>query len=718
MGQAWSPPAAGDITIAHLSDLHLGCPGTGESWALVSNFLKDKVRPALVLVSGDLVDTPDPALYQDAQAKLAALGAPVFVCAGNHDRHARGNRLRRWLTPREWFGGPRHTDALLDKTFAGLILLPHESRTIAIGTPDNTWSIGLMGVDSSTEADWSARGYVPSKHFEIIREQTKGKEWDLCIFAVHHHLISVQRLESARQKKLTDLANLTCLVNSGSLLEVLADSRVDLVLHGHEHMHNWGMYGTLAGSRGRVRVIGAGSATGNETLAGGAESRISFNLIVLSPRKTGVLKRVVRGATEWEVADEVRLFNAIDVRQSWLRRKYPAVELDRELVKYVQLTRERDVLVRWLFNGWVVDKPTFTHPVTSWNGELDRASLQACVRTQDGFEVVLRHPELRVAKPQAQGPRYQLEFDVPPSHRDKPVTVELSYRWAGAATLTEAEVEALQQEGKDVEPLRQSGYEFSTVWAPGPLASAELVISVPVEYAPQEVDVRVTQDPGGGRCPSEEAELRPAIRVLARGSYSLRIPYPRTGRDYTLVWKPIPDAAIPGGPQDPRYQSRVRELAEPLLEAFSGPLTGTELDGSASAALYVQLPNQTIIERVGWRDILAPVAGRAQPQIHYNLNRLSVLSLAWRGVLLEVRGRPETAQQALELGFADNETGLICLPLRFSFGWTNPPPLACVRIGVFGGRAQELLVSGNDARLWQLLSAGSTALLSRLFREV
>src|SRR6202035_3146163 len=149
-------------------------------------------------------------------------------------------------------------------------------------------------------------------------------------------------------------------------------------------------------------------------------------------------------------------------------------------------------------------------------------------------EVTLRHPEVVAVKPGSGNARYELQFTVPESHRCRPIAIEMSYCWAGAGTLTQPEVEALQHEGPAYERLRQDGLEFSTIWAPAPLASAELMISLPSEYAPQDVDVRVAQDPGGEDCPSEAAELRTKIRVLAAGVYSLRIPFPRTNREYTL----------------------------------------------------------------------------------------------------------------------------------------------------------------------------------------
>jgi predicted phosphodiesterase len=709
MTTKWKSPQLEDVVVAHISDLHLGAPKSNETWKLVSKFLIESVKPQLVIVTGDLVDTPDEALYDDARTKLDALNVQYFVCPGNHDRHYRGNRFR-WLK----FLNPGPVGALMDQKFGDRLLHPGNPRSLELGSQNNKWKVGLFGVDSSLNADYSARGHVESDIFDVIRSATKSQDWDLSIFAIHHHLLSVRELERSRQGSLSDLANLTCLLNSGSLLEVLANSRVDIVLHGHEHAHNWGVYGTLADGQPRVKVIGAGSVTGNKTGHGAAEERISLNLLCLSPQKVGTLQRIVRNPVEWAVVDQVTLFDGVDVRRSWLSRMYPGEPLNREVVKYVQFTRERDVFVRWLFTRWPITGSSFSHPVTSWNGELDRQSLCAAMRTAEGHELVIGYPEVRSeAKANA---RHDISFDVPHSHQNTPLTIELSYRWVAAATLTAAELEALQDEVA-VEPLREAGYEFSTIWAPAPLAAAQIIISLPPEFSPNTVDVQVSQDPGQEQCPSEAAELKPTVRVLAAGSYSLRIPYPRTNRDYTLVWRPVQAAAVSEAPETERYLQVIRAQATNLLDSFCGILSDSALSG-ASVTLYVEAAKPSMMQNIASRRVGPDQSVQSALPAYYDLRKLSVVSLAWRGALTEVRERPHDFEAAIELGFVDSEEGLVCVPLRFSFGWTNPPPLAVIRIGVSRGAEQKLLSENSNAKLWALLSAASTAMLSRLFREV
>ena len=88
-------PADDHTLIGHISDLHFGSAHADDVWRSVSKFLVDTVRPNLLLITGDLVDTPKARLYEHAKTALDNLRIPYYVCAGNHDRHLKGNVSRR-----------------------------------------------------------------------------------------------------------------------------------------------------------------------------------------------------------------------------------------------------------------------------------------------------------------------------------------------------------------------------------------------------------------------------------------------------------------------------------------------------------------------------------------------------------------------------------------------------------------------------------------------
>ena len=88
----------GTIRIAHISDPHFGSSLQLPVWLDACKYLNETLKPHLVLVTGDIVHTPDKHLYKYAKTeldKLKTIGAnpttSYIVCAGNHDRHPYGN---------------------------------------------------------------------------------------------------------------------------------------------------------------------------------------------------------------------------------------------------------------------------------------------------------------------------------------------------------------------------------------------------------------------------------------------------------------------------------------------------------------------------------------------------------------------------------------------------------------------------------------------------
>ena len=235
----WLDPGPRETVVAHISDLHFGSKnGARDSgpWPVLRDFLTKKVQPHLLLFTGDIVDTPNERLYKEAYNEIERLAqdlkAPYYVCPGNHDRHLKGNVVRRFI-PRRLRA---NTSALFDQEF-GAQVLPHTKLTVAKAGPHGL-TFGLLGIDSSRNADYFARGYIEPRILQQVRSAvgSLASDVDLVIVLVHHHLLAVRRLEEGNRGQLQNLANATSLVNSGSFLETLAKSHVDLVLHGHEHL--------------------------------------------------------------------------------------------------------------------------------------------------------------------------------------------------------------------------------------------------------------------------------------------------------------------------------------------------------------------------------------------------------------------------------------------------------------------------------------------------
>ena len=139
------------IRILHLSDLHFGMPRQETVWPSFCEYIRDEVRPHLVLVTGDVVDTPRKKLYRRAKECLDQLRPPGVgtgyqgyrVCPGNHDRHFRGNalgRLGEWFTPSSW------VNLRFDNTFTGLIATPGQPLPFTLNDEEGS-SSGLSRMD-------------------------------------------------------------------------------------------------------------------------------------------------------------------------------------------------------------------------------------------------------------------------------------------------------------------------------------------------------------------------------------------------------------------------------------------------------------------------------------------------------------------------------------------------------------------------------------------
>ena len=73
------------LDLVHITDTHIGQPGADAQLAAVVAHLQAGPDLQAVLATGDLVDTPEDAIYQDLARLLRPLPAPVLALPGNHD---------------------------------------------------------------------------------------------------------------------------------------------------------------------------------------------------------------------------------------------------------------------------------------------------------------------------------------------------------------------------------------------------------------------------------------------------------------------------------------------------------------------------------------------------------------------------------------------------------------------------------------------------------
>jgi 3',5'-cyclic AMP phosphodiesterase CpdA len=259
------------FTLAHLSDPHLAplpAPRLGElagkrafgylNWtrnrkrfhrrdvldAVVSDMQEQ--GPDHIAVTGDLVNLALEAEFAPARAWLESVGPPdrVTVIPGNHDAYVRATRHRF----AEVFGSYLDND----EARAGGAPFPSLRRR---------GPLALVSVSSAVPTPplmatgWLGRGQLDA--LERMLERLAAEQV-FRVLLIHHPLRS-----DARAKRLTDAPGLRALLRRHG---------VELVLHGHDHLHSiiW-----VDGPNGRIPAIGVPSAS---ALAHGLHPAAAYNL--------------------------------------------------------------------------------------------------------------------------------------------------------------------------------------------------------------------------------------------------------------------------------------------------------------------------------------------------------------------------------------------------------------------------------------------------------
>jgi 3',5'-cyclic AMP phosphodiesterase CpdA len=229
--------------------------------ALVSDMRAQ--APDHIAVTGDLVNLALEAEFGPSRAWLESVGAPdrVTVIPGNHDAYV---RVTRHLFAQAW-GSYLNSDDAAGRggTFPSLRRrgpLALISLSSAIPTPP------LMATGTL--------GHIQLRELERLLEQLAAEQ-AFRVLLVHHPLRSDSRI-----KRLTD---------SSQLLALLGQHGVELVLHGHDHVHStiW-----IEGPKGSIPAVGVPSAS---ALAHGHYPAAAYNLFSIE-----------RDGAAWRVEQTVR----------------------------------------------------------------------------------------------------------------------------------------------------------------------------------------------------------------------------------------------------------------------------------------------------------------------------------------------------------------------------------------------------------------------------
>jgi 3',5'-cyclic AMP phosphodiesterase CpdA len=203
-------------------------------------------QPDHIAVSGDLVNLALEAEFAPARAWLQSVGAPdrVSMVPGNHDAYVRATQHRFAETWRSYLDG--------DSAPEGSVPFPFLRRR---------GPLALIGVSSAVPTPplmatgWLGRAQLDA--LDRMLTQLAGEQV-FRVLLIHHPLRSV-----SRAKRLTD---------SDEVLTLLKRHGVELVLHGHDHVHStiW-----VDGPKGAIPAIGVPSAS---ALSHGRYPAAAYNL--------------------------------------------------------------------------------------------------------------------------------------------------------------------------------------------------------------------------------------------------------------------------------------------------------------------------------------------------------------------------------------------------------------------------------------------------------
>jgi len=236
-------------------------------------------RPDHIAVTGDLVNLALEAEFAPAQAWLEGVGAPgdVTVVPGNHDSYVRATRHRFVGTFDEYLRGDS------------------ESGTIRFPFVRRRGPIALIGVSTAVPTPpLMATGRLGPKQLQALDRMLAqlSAEQAFRVLLIHHPLRSDSRI-----KRLTD---------SKALRSLLQRHGVELILHGHDHIHStmW-----FEGPTGKIPAIGVPSAS---ALAHRHYPAAAYNLFSIARvGNAWRCEQTIRGAGDGSIIrelDQIRLF--------------------------------------------------------------------------------------------------------------------------------------------------------------------------------------------------------------------------------------------------------------------------------------------------------------------------------------------------------------------------------------------------------------------------
>lgn len=595
-------PAPTQARILHISDLHFGMRFDAESWRGLCGIAASRLKPNLVLITGDLVDNPH--LFSLRRALRAVkqleqdLKCKVIVVPGNHDTRFMGLIPIRWANPFLLFAlsagawlafyyslWPAHAvwgvaAVLLTALFLLRFAFADFSKKFDsfILHPPGCYSgfgLEIYAFDSASQSLFGARGKVPKKLFvdahgnQIKPQPETGADGNGAtpyrIAILHHHPLPIPYDDAHEPLMVVD--------NAGSFLSEVSKLRVRLVLHGHKHHRHFSRTTINAGGDDEREV--AVLSTGTPTRSGRADgTEHHFNFLFLDPQ--GSMKFTPYVAKPGGTFEEL---GTRDVEMSGLaeRRAFEG-SVERyglrcaSNVVTIEITPDGDSDYRQEFHKFRAlsaatardDMPRYIK-ILAGTGQIDDFTADnievnpgVTVRMDESEGGNLKHREGRIA----------FERNVGPD--DDPLDFYAHYHFLNAFAMSVRQhKEMYPDEGDYTE-------HFEHELQPVPPEALDIVIKFPAGF-------KIAGNPrllvleGGERNIIYERKYRDSLKYYPTINVAVaRIDYPPTCLAFKVVWTLLDDTRAGGG-STVSHTGKVNKITLKLLGASADPMLTEQL---------------------------------------------------------------------------------------------------------------------------------------------
>lgn len=619
------------MRILHISDLHFGAHNSDLAEDLklrVANFVP---VPDVILATGDLADQPDKALLKDARTYLEQLQsccckddhAPpqLLVIPGNHDARYYGSY--RW--------GLKYRAGASNywQVFGDL-------RPDCYNPTENVW---IYGFDSSLEFRTGANGRVTAKNLGQFHAQYKklreehGEQFDAAfkVIALHHHPAPI-KYDDKQARWLT-------LTNAAEFLGEMLKNRVDLILHGHEHIRAMVRYGRrLRDDASReVPILSVGTALKKDP----GEDRNCFYMIDIgnysssadstSEGNAGLHNAIVtcyeadRNAFSGDPQKPFAVVSEADTRKKYLEvQKARLGYCYGEVSSIAKVNSDGDAWRIIECHDLQIEKKT---PRASWHkisipktsGYIDKPRVRTI--RGDGVNATLKRFE-KQKEPESQSAEGLIEF-IP--NLNKGARISYQYSWWAVNSFALNQREAAFKYGD------KRRDEFTHYPVHDPIDALTIIVQFPDDPAlsPRETHPRVVNLRTAQEDAVVSAKLRngKALRYYeSLRTVALRVTKPLVGYSYGIQW-PVPDSPPPPGGVS---AGQLEDIIKALVRVHDNPTEGT--NGFMKALLY------TVADRL--RKALIP---NSAEKLEVGLmvfdvakRRLIVVASAWIGTSPDV----------------------------------------------------------------------------------